>query len=271
VIGLSDVTCWAPASGPGEDESSSITEVIVPLRGCFEVHRGRDRTLADVTSVVVFRAGEEHRVGHPTSGGDDCLAFALPPQTADEAVGPAGTSAVVDPAVRLRAHAIREALRRGALSALEAEDAALELLRSVLRGIREDTERPTGRSQRAAVERARALLATRPGERWRLDRISREALMSPAHLARQFRIVTGESIARYLLRLRLGLALDRLAEGERDLAALADDLGFAHHSHFTHRFRSTFGLTPSAFRDWLSAPRLEELRTIVTAPDRIAS
>src|SRR5919108_261399 len=72
--------------------------------------------------------------------------------------------------------------------------------------------------------------------------------LPPPPLARRFRSATGESISRYLLRLRLGLALDRLAAGDRDLGALADELGFANHSHFTARFRSTFGITPSAFR-----------------------
>jgi AraC-like DNA-binding protein len=124
---------------------------------------------------------------------------------------------------------------------------------------------------RADAERVRALLASRPGARWRLDAIARDVYLSPAHLARRFRAATGESISRYLLRLRLGLALDRLAAGDRDLAGLADELGFATHSHFTARFRSTFGVTPSAFRHELSARGLEELRTFVTAPHRAAS
>jgi len=95
--------------------------------------------------------------------------------------------------------------------------------------------------------------------------------VSPSHLARQFRTVTGESIAGYLLRLRLGLALDRLADGERNLAALAVELGFAHHSHFSARFRAAFGVAPSTFRSSLTAGRLAQLRTIVTAPGRAAS
>jgi AraC-like DNA-binding protein len=91
--------------------------------------------------------------------------------------------------------------------------------------------------------------------------------ISPWHLARLFRTVTGESISRYLLRLRLGVALDRLAGGERDLAALSLELGFAHHSHFSARFRAMFGVTPSVFRSSLSADRLARSRTIVTAPE----
>ena len=58
------------------------------------------------------------------------------------------------------------------------------------------------------------------------------------------------------MRLRLALAAERVVDGERDLARLASDLGFASHSHLSARFRALFGTTPS------------ELRTIVTAEAR---
>ncbi len=272
LIRLFDVSCRARASAPQDDEHALTTQVVLPLRGCFEIHRGRDATVADATSVVVFRAGDDYRVGHPTDGGDDCLVFALPPTTSEDVVDEAGEPGLIEPAVRLRAHAARAALRHGVLDPLEAEERALDLLLAVVRCMPRGTNtRPPGGGQRATVQRVRTILASRPAERWRLDRIAREVYASPAHLARQFRAVTGESVARYLLRLRLGLALDRLAGGERDLAALADELGFAHHSHFSARFRATFGVTPSAVRSSLSAERLAELRTIVTAPERATS
>jgi AraC family transcriptional regulator len=270
VVGLYDVVCGAPASGPSYEEHAMTTEVIVPLRGCFEVHRGREGTVADAASAIVLRVGDDYRVGHPADGGDECFVFALPGGIAEEVlrdgVAPAGA---VEPTVRMRIHRARAALRHGRVDPLEAEERALGLLGSVVGG----ANRSGGarRTSRAPVERTRALLATRPGARWRLDAIAREVFVSPTHLARRFRAVTGESIARYLLRLRLGLALDRLAGGERDLAALAADLGFASHSHFTARFRATFGVTPSAFRRSLDRDRLAELHTIVTAHGRAAS
>jgi len=272
VIRLVDVACRAHASAPTEDERATITEVILPLRGCFEVHRGgRSSTVADAASVVVFRAGQEYRVGHPTALGDDCFVLALPPDVAEDAIG-AAEGGLVAPEVRLRVHRLRAALRRGAMDPLEAEEAALELLRTIGRdSFRDVAADRVSAAARADAERVRALLASRPGARWRLDAIARDVYLSPAHLARRFRAATGESISRYLLRLRLGLALDRLAAGDRDLAGLADELGFATHSHFTARFRSTFGVTPSAFRHELSARGLEELRTFVTAPHRAAS
>ena len=168
---------------------------------------------------------------------------------------------------------MRAALRYGAVDPLEAEERALDLLRTIVRDLptRASSGRAAGRAQRVTVDRVRALLASRPAERWMLDEIAREVFASSSHLARQFRTVTGESIAGYLLRLRLSIALDRLAGGEENLGALAVDLGFAHHSHFSARFRATFGVAPSTFRNSLTASRFAELRTIVTAPDRAAS
>jgi len=273
VVRLFDVTCGAKESAPTEEEHTLTTQVILPLRGCFEVYRGRDVTVADPVSAVIFRAGDDYRIGHPAPDGDDCVVFALPPESAEDAVGSngiAGIAGLVEPDVRSRLHGARAALRDGGIDPLEAEEEGLDLLRSILRGLpRRDGSGggALGRTQRSTVERARALLASRPAERWRLDQIAREVFISPWHLARLFRTATGESISRYLLRLRLGVALDRLAGGERDLAALSLELGFAHHSHFSARFRAMFGVTPSAFRSSLSTDRLARSRTIVTATD----
>jgi AraC-like DNA-binding protein len=53
---------------------------------------------------------------------------------------------------------------------------------------------------------------------------------------------------RYHLRLRLARALDLLADCE-DVAALALDLGFSSHSHFSAAFRQAYGHAPGEFRE----------------------
>jgi AraC-like DNA-binding protein len=50
------------------------------------------------------------------------------------------------------------------------------------------------------------------------------------------------------MRLRVRAALERLAGGERSLARLAADLGFADQSHLCRVIRSETGHTPSALR-----------------------
>jgi AraC-like DNA-binding protein len=62
----------------------------------------------------------------------------------------------------------------------------------------------------------------------------------------------GTSVHQYLLQRRLTLARDRLAQGVTSLSALALDLGFSTHSHFTAAFRRRFGITPREARLVLS-------------------
>jgi AraC family transcriptional regulator len=66
-----------------------------------------------------------------------------------------------------------------------------------------------------------------------------------------FRERTGRTLTEYLHELRLRAAVDRL--GEESLSRLAADLGYASPSHFTDRFRATFGVAPSQLRNLMEA------------------
>jgi AraC family transcriptional regulator len=105
-----------------------------------------------------------------------------------------------------------------------------------------------------AVERAREWLAEDPGRDAGLEDIARAVHCSPFHLARTFRRHTGHTLHGHRTRLRMTLALTRLQDGASDLAALALDLGYSSHSHFSAVFQRTFGCTPSRMRRNLAAP-----------------
>jgi AraC-like DNA-binding protein len=49
----------------------------------------------------------------------------------------------------------------------------------------------------------------------------------------------------YLHRVRIREALHRIGDGEEDLLALALDLGYSSHSHFTRFFHRLVGVPPS--------------------------
>ena len=209
-----DVHCSAALGGPGPDEHSSVTQVILILDGVFEVHRGRKSTLADAASTVIFEAGWDHRVGHPTDRGDRSLVLVFPQETVADALEPGvAFGGPVEPATALGARALAAGLLRNTLNGMEAEDCALGLLGRISSdsGEREATaHRPSIRSHGSNT---RALLAAEPERRWRLDELGRAVHCSPYHLARQFRSITGASVSNSLLRLRLALASERLAEG----------------------------------------------------------
>ncbi|RIX84104.1 helix-turn-helix domain-containing protein [Acidovorax cavernicola] len=98
-----------------------------------------------------------------------------------------------------------------------------------------------------AVARARQLLLSEgsgPGTRvLSLDELAEAVSRSPFHLARRFRQQTGLSLHQYRQHLRLASAMERLADGERDLAGLAHDLGYCSQSHLGAVFRQAVGVT----------------------------
>ena len=256
LVRIADVACRAPRSkaGPAEDAGPGL-QLVVPRRGVFCLHGGGPVVTADPNSVLVLGDSREYRFSHPAHGGDDCTAIAPGPALTEEALGPLPAShATISPRAQLSASLLTARLARGALSGLEAEEAALALVAELAPHLRRSgLPRPhVGAAAARRVEEVRALLAADPAAQWRLDGIAGAVHCSPFHLARQFRALTGETIARYLVRLRLASALERLA-GETALARLAVELGFAHHSHFTARFRAAFGITPSEARRIVTA------------------
>jgi len=268
LVEVYDVVCRAPRSGSGALELTTVPQIALPRRGVFIVQTRGESVVVDTNTALVFGLDEEYRATHPADGGDECTVLVLPPDVLEEALGSiAGRRVGVRPLDHLAVCLVTRALREPSADRLDAEDAALLLLSSLSRAFAErttDDRSRLGHAQRLRVERARVLLASSPGARWDLGTLGRALRCSPFHLARQFRAATGETISRYLLRLRLGAAVERLAEGERDLAAPATDMGFAHHSHFSARFRGTFGITPTQARDMLTKRKLDELRAVIT-------
>lgn len=76
--------------------------------------------------------------------------------------------------------------------------------------------------------------------------------VSVPHLSRLFRAHAGKSVHQMVIELRLRASLDALRDPRVDVSALAADLGFSSHSHFTAAFRRAFGQTPSAMRGRIS-------------------
>ena len=116
-----------------------------------------------------------------------------------------------------------------------------------LPGCMSDGETPE-EAIRNGADAVKAYLAAHLCERLTLDEIARAVAVSPFHLARIFQQHAGVPVHRYLTQLRLRAALEQLAGGAHDLTALALELGFSSHSHFTDAFRREFGCPPSAAR-----------------------
>jgi AraC family transcriptional regulator len=262
LVRVYDVVCRTPRSGYGPLMFNSVTQIGLPRRGVFVMERRGEPVVIDTNTALVLGPDDEYRVRHPSGGGDEGTVVVLPPHLVEQAIGgTGGRLGSLRPRDHLAICLVTRALRDRDPDQLEAEDATLLLVASLSRAFAGPTvKNRLGLAQRLRVERARALLASSPTTRWALGSLGRVLRCSPFHLARQFRTATGETISRYVLRLRLGIAVERLADGERDIASLAVDIGFTHHSHFSARFRSVFGITPTQARDMLATRNLEELR-----------
>ncbi len=98
------------------------------------------------------------------------------------------------------------------------------------------------------VETVKEALARHPSAATSLNDLATYTGVSPFYLARTFRREAGLPIHQYLLRLRLGTALERMSDPSIRLSAIALDAGFSSPSHFTSAFRKTFGMAPTEWR-----------------------
>lgn len=286
LLNISCVCCRPDGKGCGAEEHAAADTLALPLNGVFVKHHGGGAEVVAASGQgLFFNSGEPYQVSHPAGGGDDCLALELAPalqrellerydaEAAQRQRNPFGaTHAALPASLMLQRQLLWRALRGGAVDALEIEERALQLFGAVL-----GSSRPLGRSgvdgrpraRRRRAEQARAAavaLAARPEDSWSLDALSRRVHSSPFHLARSFRGELGEPVHQYLLRMRLGRALEAVLDSGEALTEIALRLGFATPSHFTAVFRKSYGLTPSALRRQATAPAVRELRKISTAP-----
>jgi AraC family transcriptional regulator len=257
-LSILDVRCRME-QGPGhEEEAASGYDVVFPRSGIFRRHSASGTALADVNQVLFFNRGEPYTVSHPVSGGDRCTVLSFGRETVVDAFGEDHPEKPFTVAAIPTDEAMHRRVRRlgsGAGDPIEVEETSLRLLGGLAARIHRHLNRPGPNARPAAVRRrreraeaARELLARRYRERLTLADLATAIECSPFHLARIFRSETGVSIHRYLKRLRLREGLERVAEGERDLTALAFELGFSSHAHFTDAFRGEFGRPPSGFR-----------------------
>lgn len=267
MVQISRYRCHATGCAVGREQRQPAHVIGFPHHGVFALHRGRERLTVEQGTVLFLNHGEPYRTSHPCGGGDHGAAMAVRPDVLVDALArfdptvadrPAAPFRVAIGATSSRTYLLQRLLhlrvsRRRDGSSLELEEAALALVGDVAAAAcRWEGSTPPLRAlrerHRDAVHSVRALLAFRLGEPVTLQDVGRAVGVSPFHLCRLFRAVTGTTIARYRHTLRLRAALERVARPDADLSAVALDYGYSSHSHFTAAFRREFGMTPTEFR-----------------------
>jgi AraC family transcriptional regulator len=268
-VGLvEDVGANAPLPMSAEDFSPEF-QLALPYRGFFVWHVGCDEVAGDANQALFVTGGEHYRMSHPVAGGYAELIVTPSHEITDELSGATRRSLGAHPLFRRRSRRLSPRLQafrarllswaHGSTSAdpLAAEELVLALLRSALDENR-PVERPSMSTQRL-IRRTKAFLEMELGKPIRLADVGRAVGASPLYLTQLFRAVEGVPLHQYLTQLRLARALVELPHAE-DLTALALEVGFSSHSHFTARFRRAFGTTPSRFRQ-ISRHRLPPSHT----------
>jgi AraC-like DNA-binding protein len=235
--------------------------VVFPRTRVLIEQDGAHPVLVTPNDVVYYRPHQLYRRGLRDARGDRSLWLEVAPELFERA--PAGPARPSGARTYLLAVSVARHLRsEPEPDRLLAEEAALRLLADAVESPPRDggARRERTRAEHADLAAAaKELLADRMAEPLSLRRVAAALFVSPFHLARVFRSQTGFSLTGYVHGLRLRAAVDRLAaEPDADLSWLAVDLGYCSASHFSDRFRTTFGRPPSTLRG-------TELRTIVEA------
>ena len=212
--------------------------------------------MLDPTVAYAINPGEEQRYDHLDNRGDDCTTLFLTPSVVADVWGgdtelPSGPLPA-PPEIDLEHRLLLATAKRGD----DPHELSERLLGLIARTLaRRDPRRvASGRPATAAARRAladgvrEALAADRERS---LPELARELSVSPHHLSRVFRSVTGYTVSRHRMRLRARDAIERLAGGEHNLARVAADTGFVDESHLSRVLKHETRQTPAALRSAL--------------------
>jgi AraC family transcriptional regulator, transcriptional activator of pobA len=92
------------------------------------------------------------------------------------------------------------------------------------------------------------VLDTRFAEPLTLADVAQAVALSPRHLTRLVRRLTGATVMDWLLERRMAEARRRLLETDTPVELIAAQVGYRHPGHFRQQFRRLHGRTPSAWR-----------------------
>jgi AraC-like DNA-binding protein len=273
IVSFGTYTCRGGSDGVGPEQVARNMVVSVTRRGVFGLHRDGRCAIADGSCAALFNKGDVYRTSHPGRCDDsgffisfrrDVIVDVLArhdARVAEHPERPFRDSVVpMFPEATLLAGTLFRDCQRLEAGSAEPADARLEFDERALRWLdllfsaapvprhARPARRPPTRAHIELAHDARRLLALHSTERLGLPELAACLGVSPFHLARVFRSVTGTTLHRFLEQHRLAAALDAVNDPSRDLTRIAFESGFSSHSHFTARFHRAYGLTPSEYR-----------------------
>jgi len=254
-----DHDCRKPAGDRGSYEYGRDYGLVLVRRGGYwrEV-QGRGAYLGP-TDAFFERPLVEQRIAHHRATGDRCTSLWLSESAVCALTGDASVPdepITTTPAIDLRHRELVVALRRG-IDRFETDERLAQLVGAL--------------AERAVPGRLTARRATTRASHHRIVQHAREAILAdPAgadladlartlghtrfHVSRVFARVSGMTLAQFRNRVRVAIAVDRLADGYENLAALSADLGFVDQSHLSRVVRLATGERVGDLRRRLGPP-----------------
>lgn len=230
--------------GDGPEHQTELATINVPMRGAFVRRGSRGTELLDPLTASFSNVGDVWCTRHPAPCRDTGVYVMLD-----------GRHVEAPFTASYRRLSARDWLDWRVLAATVASlpvaaavDATLALVERQLHAPSTQQGDELARDARARFDR---------GDVRSVDALATELGVTSSTLCRSFRRSTGVTAHAWLDRIRVTRAADAIAAGADDLATLALELGFAHHSHMTVRMRRVFGCTPTALRTRLQRRLVE--------------
>lgn len=258
-----DMICtYGPADTPF-DEAHERVSVTIVVAGTFEYRTATGRHHLTPGALMLGQPGQAYQCRHSHAPGDRCVTFQLEPEWCEQVAADAGagTAAPVTKASRipplkeLAPIVVRASLGLAARNGVAWEEMALGITALAARlsaghtALRRD---PSSRAVARITESVRWIERDAAAP-WTIERLAREAGLSPFHYLRTFQQVTGVTPHQFVLRARLRAAAMHLRAGGDRVMDVALAAGFDDLSTFNHAFRAEFGVTPRAYRDTVAA------------------
>lgn len=103
-------------------------------------------------------------------------------------------------------------------------------------------------AHRAVIARIEAYMQHNLHHKLRHEQLAEVVNLSPTHLARLFKQITGKTILTRLTELRIDSAKTLLLESSLLITEISGQVGYESLAHFTRTFKTVVGVTPSDYR-----------------------
>jgi AraC-like DNA-binding protein len=261
-VSIVDVRCDWHAGGQIRETFQTFGLCLV-RQGTYIRQSGREVLIADSTNAYFEQRGVEQLVIHPLAGSGTTTVIVL---TDEAMVRYAGDVVMPDRLIPVgpEVHLLHARLLAGLRTGIDEPELDGRLTRLIGQLVettspgRLTAHRPAAaRSHRRIVHRAREAIAADPSS-LDLPGLAANLGHTPYHVSRVFHRATGTTLTAYRNAVRVAAAIDRIRQGDENMAELAADLGFVDQSHLARALRRSVGMSPMRLRRWLTGHRTEE-------------